>query len=224
MTHIGSIELKNDNQFSRVDIVQFSNNDYEYVKKFIVIQYNLIQNKEFFIIEDIDSTLPEIFKYAGIVFGALYNDELIAVQAIDISKQTHNSLAPYINKGIKDINFAEMGWTMTKKEYQNKGVASGLLKYVENYVHNYVFVSTVHPQNIFALSTFLHNGYVGINLDNYYGVSRIFLIKNTYNLDFNQKFEFSRLNQLKTAFNEGLILVDIKKNRNQDIYVCYAPR
>ncbi len=225
MIYIGSIKLKYDKQFFSIDIVRFSNNDYGYVKNFITTQYELIQNKDFFIIDDIDSTLPQIFNCDGMVFGALYNDELISIQAIDICKQTGNSLAPYINKEIKDINFAEMGWTMTKKEYQNKGIASSLIKYVENFVHvNNILVSTVHPQNIAALSTFLHNGYVGINLDNYYGVPRVFLVKRTYNLDFNQKVEFSNPHQLMIAFNKGFILVDIKKIKNQEIYICYAQK
>lgn len=226
MIHIGKINNDSQSELS-LELVKFELSDYELLTNFIFEQYKQITNKEFFILDDIDTALPLILNNNGIVYGALYNDEIVAIQAIDFSIENHSNLKPFLAKYFRDSVFVEMGWTMTKIGFQNKGIATSLIKQLEEAIldnlKNTVLVTTIHPSNIKALKTYLHSGYLGYTHETYYGLPRIFLLKYFNRLDKKNltiKINTSDTECIKRAFENGFMLSDIAQEE-KIIYFVY---
>lgn len=168
----------------RNEIRELTIKDYPLVENFILEQHELLSNKDYFIIDDIKEELPKILGDMGIMYGLFLNDELVSIQAVDLSQSVHTTLTQNISSKYTNRQLAEIGWTMTKHGAQGKGYAGILLKQLENKVtHNYDFVATVHPDNIASLNLYLHNGYIGVNFKIVFGLPRIFLLKTRSNIN-----------------------------------------
>lgn len=161
-----------------IQIKPLQKEDFELVKAFVLSCHKDVANPDFFIVDDIDTALPAMFQSSGYVYGVYYNNELIAVHGVDLSRENHMRIFQHFPSYITDKPLAEMGWTMIRKSFQGKGIASLLITELEKVVSPiYDLVATVHPQNIVALKTYINRGFYGVALNEYYGKPRVFLIK-----------------------------------------------
>lgn len=226
MIQINRKDIVHKNKLCDLEVVKLELSDLNFIKVFILKEYENIQQKDFFIIDDIDTELPMILNNNGIVYGVLHNNEIVAIQAIDFSIENNNHLKPYLAKYISGVNYVEMGWTMTKSSYQHKSIASSLIKLLEEAVSDKleksILVTTVHPRNLKALKTYLHNGYLGYTLERYYGLPRIFMLKisnKIYKKELAFKIEASNYEEIKKAFKDGFVLFDIVQEEQIDYFV-----
>lgn len=198
--------------------------DYDAVKGFILECHKEIINKDYFIIDDIDTSLPSMFKGTGILYGAYSNKELVAVHGADFSFENHTMISPYVSGFLKKNRLAEMGWTMVKQSFRGKGIATQLIfKTEEKISDGYDFIATVHPANLPALRTYIKFGYCGVTLKNHYDKPRIFLMKRTIEpIKASVYYVEHPMNRLSNEFFEDkTILIDIK-NKNNEPYGCFA--
>lgn len=226
MIHTGTIN--DENKRMHLDLVKFESSDFHNVKKFILKEYVNIRQKDFFILEDIDTVLPLLLQNKGLVYGAVHDNQIVAIQAIDLSIENSNSLKLLLSKYVPADKYVEMGWTITNRCYRHKGIASSIVRVVEDIVSTKladpIFVATVHPQNINALKVYLHLNYYGVILKYHFGVPRIFLLKgNNQNLIFDNKnkAEVSTPNKINEAFDKGYMLFDIVNRCEQCVYIFF---
>lgn len=218
-----SINLDIDNNLG---IYLLESKDCDLVKSFVQREYEELENKDFFIIGDIDTALPSVFSKNGIIIAAVNNNnEIVAIQAVDNGCEVQNNINPILSSYFTNAHFAEMGWTMTKTNYQNLGLAKNLLRNIEEIaihkMNNTVFVSTIHPQNVKSLKTYLHLNYIGLTMQSHFGVPRVFLIKEKYktvHLDFKNILKFSEIEKMESAFGLGYALIDIIIENDKNIY------
>ena len=201
-----------------IQIRPLQNEDYELVKEFVLNCHKDISNPDFFIVDDIDTALPAMFQSSGYVYGVYYNNELIAVHGVDLSRENHMRIFQHFPSYITNKPLAEMGWTMIRKSFQRKGIASLLITELERVISPiYDLVATVHPQNIAALKTYINRGFYGVSLNEYYGKPRVFLIKRT---DFPIRCdktvsEYLLADMCSDNFvNKNLLVGVVKKNNN----------
>lgn len=211
-----------------VEIFLLTANDYERIQNFILRSYAKIENKDFFIISDIDTALPTVFGKDGMIISAVNkNNEIVAIQATDYSDEAQESMKTVLSSYFDNAFFAEMGWTMTKSSYQNKGLAKNLIMTLEEMVaqklHDVVFVATIHPKNIRSLKAYLHLDYIGITLQSHLGLPRIFMVKAkniSHQLNFKNSLNASEEEDINKAFASGYALIDIIKEDDKYIY-CF---
>ena len=197
---------------SNIRLVELTENEYSLVEGFILEQYSLLPNKDFFIVDDIKEELPKVLSDMGMMYGLFLGNELVSIQAVDLSQNVHTSLSTMIPEKFTKKQLAEIGWTMTKKEYQGRGFANMLLKQLEDRItHNYDLVVTVHPDNIESLKLYLHHGYVGVNFKEIFGLPRLFLLKVRAGIDFLDKESFyvSADAGIEDYFNKDYICRDV---------------
>lgn len=211
-----------------MELIALCKEDTENVKNFILTQYNYFDRKDYFIIDDLDTELPCIFeKNMGIIYGVLYDNKLIALQAIDFSKRNDQMLRPYIQKFVnKDCQIYELGWTLVEKEFRGFNIADYLIKYTKKHIsdrQDHILVATVHPENITALYLFFRNGFNGYLLDEYYGYIRMFLINNPIlkNIDSQIYVEPKDFKKIKELFNNGYVCSNII-SRAEETYLSFC--
>lgn len=206
-------EFQNENN-ENLKIVVFEKKDIELLREFVLFNYNQLVNKDFFIIDDFDTSFMNLFNGYGYVIGMKNeNDEIVALEACDSSKEIYNTYKNIIEKKISKVQIVEIGWSITRIDYAKHKIASHLIKLLEKKIENniVVFVSTVHPENIAGLRLFLNLGYYGYAFKNdWHKVPRIFLVKTHHLYTFSSKkhreeVEFA---QIEKYFNRGYILVD----------------
>jgi len=205
------------------NIVQINEADIEILKEFIMTQFQLLTIKDYFIIDDIDTELPEILRDSNsYMIGVVYNNSLIAIQALDFNERI-NKLFCSILKVNKQIG--EMGWTLVDKDYYGFKISRYLIKKIEFFaVRSFdekILISTVHPNNIPALKLYLSLGYYGVKLNNLFSLDRIICVKNTkYDLWHNKIIiETTNERQLSQYLNNNYVLIDIIKLDSKYFYV-----
>lgn len=181
MIEIGKIDFSNQGNIFSATLVVLEDDDIQAVRCFVLEQHAKMKRKEFFIIEDLDTELPLILeKDKGVAYGVLLDNKIIAIQAIDFSVENSERLRFFIHSFLKnDYPIYEMGWTMVDSEFRGYHIAGYLVSYIENSIkeQNCILSVTVHPENIKALALYMKQGYRGYAIAEYYGYSRMFLIK-----------------------------------------------
>ena len=222
MVQIKKLTFKRKNDIFHMEVVILCKEDIEYVKNFVLTQYNYFDRKDYFIIDDLDTELPCIFeKDIGIIYGILYKSNLVALQAIDFSENNDKMLRPYVQRFInKDCKIYELGWTLVKKEFRGFHIADYLINYAEKQILNesdYILVATVHPENTKALQLFFRNGFSGYLLDEYYGYIRIFLINNPIPENIHSQIcvEPTNFEKIKELFSNGYVCSNIVSSSNK---------
>lgn len=162
------------------EIIRMGISDFNRLKDFIIEQYNTLECKDFFIIEDIDTELPIILKN-GIVISIVKNNQILGLQAIDLNKKNSSNLKEILNPtGDSNLEFYELGWTLIHNEYREKGFATKLLKQIcsyLNFVSEFILVATVHPLNNAAFKLYSNFGFRAMFQTKYYGYDRILMVK-----------------------------------------------
>lgn len=227
MIEIEKISFNYNNNILNMRLVSLLKEDTEMVRRFILEQYEMLERKDFFIIEDIDTELPLLFgQNTGFVYGIVMNDSLIAIQAIDCSVKNDAMLRNHLRNLIDDkIKIYEMGWTMVDYKLRGHHIAEYLLEYIQSKINdeNIALIATVHPENILALKLYFKNGFKGYVVDNYYGYCRFFLIKtlkysNLY-FDNGVYVDFADTRMIKEMLERKYICTEIIKRKNKFFYL-----
>lgn len=228
MVQIKKLTFKRKNDIFYMELVALYKEDIENVKNFVLTQYNYLDRKDYFIIDDLDTELSCIFeKDMGTIYGIVCESNLVALQALDSNENNSKMLRPYIQKFIdKDCKIYELGWTMVKKELRGFHIADNLVKYTEKQILNesdYILVATVHPENTKALQLFFRNGFNGYLLDKYYGYIRMFLIKKPMPEKIHSQIciEPTNFEKIKELFNNGYVCSNIISSTNE-VYLSFG--
>lgn len=170
----------------KADIVQLFEVDYNKIRSFVIHEYNHM-NPAQFIIDDIDNKLPQILKSnCGMVVGAIYNGTIIALQAMDYNILGNSFFCEQFPSFLANTTFMELGWTITAPCFRGNELAIYLGKLIEtaslHKTGNNFSVATIHPENAYAVRTFLKLGYLGVALVTHFNVIRLLVFKDiTYN-------------------------------------------
>jgi len=161
--------------------VKLSLCDFGDVKKFILSNHELLDDKTHFIVDDID-TLKELFNSGrGLVYGIKIGEKLIAVQAMDYNREDYLKFKKVFSWLGKKDEVMEIGWAMVTPEYQGNKLTHILMGMLERDAHEETgsrFVATTaHPHNISSLFVYLKNGYLGYKIKEHYDNIRMFLLK-----------------------------------------------
>jgi RimJ/RimL family protein N-acetyltransferase len=182
MNKINTITTKNPfGNKIEMDVVRFYKNDFQILKNFILGVWEKLEDRTHFITDDIDSVFPILLKEGyGLVYGIVYKEEIIAVQAMDYD--INKSLDFYELLEIdKSNNIMEIGWAIVNPLYRRNSISTNLVNILEKAANletrNKICIATVHPDNISSLFLFLRSGYVGVKLTNHYNVIRLVMIK-----------------------------------------------
>lgn len=221
MVEIEKIVFNKEKDIYEMSLVSLFREDIEMVKNFVLKQHCMLERKDFFIIEDLDTELPLIFEQdKGAVYGIFWNERLVALQAIDFSSKNDKMLRPYVQMFLeKNYHIYEMGWTLVDQKFRGCHIAEYLLKYMESKINNSssVLVATVHPQNVKALELYLKSGFKGYAVDEYYGYCRMFLIKTSLIISTASRInvECTDLEKIQEMLDMQYICVEIIKREGQ---------
>lgn len=229
-------------QFTQNKIELFSiscatKTDYKAIKNFVLQQYELLPNKSFFIIDDINTELPFLFNNKnGRVYIATHNNHIIALQTVSFLNNNQLQSQLQHQSIFLSNNYVEFGWTMVAPDYRKKGIAINLSRKLEedlfNQTESVVYVATVHPQNINSLYLYFKLGYIGLELHEHFGLPRLFLVKSngvqTQTIKGTEiLIGFSDQSTLKQSLNNGYICASICADNNNYFYklrkACITP-
>ena len=170
-----AVPSENELHIERMNLSHF-----EIIKQFILNQHALMTHKEFFIIDDIDSELPSILAN-GIVIALLYGEDIVGIEALDVSKQNSDNLKTRIDSQYVDNKLLyELGWAMVRNDCRGRGYAIKLFEAIASFVHvseEFVLVATVHPMNEISNRLCSRLGFVPVSHSDWFGYDRVFMIK-----------------------------------------------
>lgn len=180
------------------DIFALGTENFNEVRNFILHEHSLMDNKEFFIVEDIDESLPKMLdKNKGIFLGVYINGSLIATEGIDLFCDTNMHFENVNTNNFRAYKFAEVGWTMVSNNYRGNNLSNVLTQCLEKHLLTldtpFILCATIHPENIACLKSFFKEHYKGYDFNYIYGYARLLLIKYSLNPngginDFNKKW------------------------------------
>jgi len=199
-------------------IEQFSYADFSVVKAFFGSIHDNLKEKSHFIIADLEEVLPSLlYGDKGLLFGALHEDEIIAIQGMDFLPPEDVAALP------NDLRALEIGWTAVTAEFRNIGLAKKLSHIIEHEAYrktnNPSIVATVYPENIIGLSLYFSLGYIGYKFMEHLERPRIFLYKNSQkpfiaNNSILKYVSYDDYKMQKKLFDSGYLCVSIDvKNR-----------
>jgi RimJ/RimL family protein N-acetyltransferase len=205
---------------SRFDVVKFQVSDFPIIQCFVLSVCSQLEDKSFFITDDMDSVLPNLLSDEyGFVYGVMYRGMLVAVQAMDFGNLKPLEFSPRLQK-VLTCRSMEIGWAMVESAFRKQGIAQKLTTLLEQDAYqltNIPLVSTTsHPNNINSLFLFLRNGYTGVELRVHYEVPRLFLVKfldgEMVHFDATRESIFCSHTQLAEKIAEGYACVAILKH------------
>lgn len=169
------------------DIFALGKENFNEVKDFIIYEHSLMDNKDFFIVEDIDESLPKTLdKNKGIFMGIYVNGSLIATEGIDLFCDTNMYFENVNINNFRHYKFAEIGWTMVSNIYRGNNLSSVLTQCLEKYLLKldtpFILCATVHPENVACLKSFFKEHYKGYDFNYLYEYARLLLVKYSLNL------------------------------------------
>lgn len=164
------------------EIFVLGKENFNEVKNFILYEHSLMDNKNFFIIDDIDETLLKTLnKNDGIFLGVYVNRKLIATEGVDFFCDTNIHFKNVSNNILGAYKFAEIGWTMVSYDYRGNNLSNILTQCLEEYIlpmdASFILCATIHPENIACLKSFFKALYKGCDFNYLYGYPRLLLIK-----------------------------------------------
>lgn len=210
-------------------IYKLEYSDLHYVKSFIENQYFKLPNKDFFIMDDLDTEFSNILLKEGLAYAVIQNNKIISLQALDLNQDNLNFIKEIIPFNCKKRKVAEMGWSLTHHKYRNRGLCQLLIKELEQTTalknDSIIYFTTVHPDNFVALKTYLKSGFVGIAFQIHYNLPRIVLTKSSdfRHLEGNCQKRKS-LDSICEMFNHGSILIGIDCLNGNILYYFTEPQ
>lgn len=231
MRKLKSINVKIEDKVLPLDLVRFHESEFELVKNFVVEQHKNLNDSTYFIIDDIDSELPNILKDGrGAVIGFIYQEKVISIQAVDYDVEGLLNLQSTFQ--IYEFErLMEIGWAMVLPDFRKIGLASFLLNYLEELAKdehsNKEFAATVHPNNVGSVALFLNNGYVGFRLKEHFGLIRMLLVKvkdlDALNVDYRNYVEVlsSQYDEQTKLFNNGYICKEIRAEDSKTYLIFF---
>lgn len=159
-----------------IELCRLGRDDWPNVRRFVLGQVSLLTDPEYFIVDDLDSSLPLILTGGGIVFAAKSHGVIIGLQGVDF-----DSPLPLDDAGAEGDVSMECSWSMVAPEFRRRGIARQLLRRAEAGALAATgrdrLWATVHPANHASLRLYQSVGYFPIRRIAHFGLLRELLVK-----------------------------------------------